>query len=116
MPFKIKTEQARFKFELSPADLPIAQVERMGTAYWVMCCPLCGCIHDLTRHPATISEYEPRCLLPHTHKAAYVEWLTKHPTAAAYTRISLQQRSVQTPNFIPLPSQPGTVDPSEKAA
>jgi hypothetical protein len=92
MPFKIIAEQKRFKFELSSAGLPIADVERMGTVFWVMCCPLCGCIHDLSRQPETVGEFEPKCLLPRTHKSAYVEWVTKQPTAPAYTRISLRQR------------------------
>lgn len=100
MPFFIKDEQEKYKFELINS-LPIATVQKMGTAYWVMCCPLCGCIHHLLNIPLDLDggEYQPICLLKKTHPASYAKWLSAHPETSEYSKIALKLRR---PVIIPL--------------
>lgn len=113
MPFKVPDAQQRFRFTLSPAELPVGKVERWGNGLWLIVCPLCGCLHDVTRLGDRATEYEPACIVRQTHPQVYRRWLVLHPLAADYTRVTLR---MQTPNIIPLRSQPGTVGTSEKAA
>lgn len=113
MPFKVPVAARRFIFTLSPADLPVGKVERWGKGLWLIVCPLCGMLHDVTRLGAQATEYEPTCIVRQTHPEVYRRWLALHPLAADYTRVSLR---MQTPNIIPLPSQPGTVGSDQKAA
>ena len=92
MPFKIVEEQKAFTFTLVNG-LPVATVERWGKGLWVLCCPLCGCIHDCSAQQKQIADggaYEPVCLLKRTHPAAYRRWVSRFPESAQYTRIRLK--------------------------
>jgi hypothetical protein len=117
MPFKIIAEQKAFTFTLSEAALPVGKVERWGGIPYLLCCPLCGMLHEIRGGSTlTLGEYEPACIVKQTHPAAYSRWLASFPMAADYKRVSLLAQRMQTPNIIPLPSQPGTVDSDAKAA
>jgi hypothetical protein len=117
MPFKIEAEQKHFAFALSPDGLPVGTVEKWGGIPYLLCCPLCGMLHQIIGGSAlTIGEYEPRCIIRQTHKTVYVDWVSKYPQAAQYTRVSLRQRAQDAPNVIPLETPARTVKRTRRKA
>lgn len=100
MPFKIVEEQQRFTFRVNGDGLPVAQVVRWGAGVWVKCCPLCGCLHEILKGQIE-GEFEPRCILKVTHKAAYAAWVKKHPESPKYTRVLLEYKPFAIVPFSP---------------
>ena len=91
MSLKLPDEQKSFVFRLSSVGVPVAEVERVGTGLWLVCCPLCGMLHDVTgqRDGVVIA---PRCDLSLTHPWVYTAWLTLHPDAAQFQCVLLTFR------------------------
>lgn len=114
MPLKIVDEQKHYQFTLdtlAPGGLPTAEVMTLGGVHYIACCPGCGCIHELPRTAQDGGQFEPRCLLPITHKAAYENWLSTHPEAADYRTVTLRYRKANitslsdTPKAAPKPAR-----------
>lgn len=94
MPFKIPALQNTFKIELE-AGLPLASVERWGNIPYALCCPLCGCLHELPKNAQNGQEYTPICTIKGTHPHVYAAWLKSHPGAGEHTAIRLHIRGGQ---------------------
>lgn len=95
MPFYIQNERDKYRFNLSPDNLPIVDVMQLGNVAYIACCSICGCLHELPHTAIDGGDYEPVCLLKCTHKAAYAVWLALHPEAADYTRLRLKYRAAK---------------------
>lgn len=92
MPFRIPLEVSRFRWTLD-GDTPAAQVETIGNGAWVMCCPLCGLIHDVTSK-ANGTIWQPTCTSNHApvFKRIRAAWVKEHPQAADYQTVRLAYR------------------------
>lgn len=108
MTFHIKAEQAAFKFTLVDG-LPVATVERWGNGFWIVCCPLCGYIHNLpanVRVDAIGKPFTPNCVIAKTvHRKQYHKWIDMYPQSAQFDAVTAILRP---PRIIPLdtPAQP----------
>lgn len=122
MTFHIKAEQQKFTWRESGGH-PIAEVEKWGNGYWIVCCSLCGGIHNLNAavKVGTIgSVYKPNCAIAKTvHRHMYHAWQDAHPAARNFETVTLILRQ---PRIIPLdsPAIPVGIDtptlPAIKAA
>lgn len=84
------SSKSRKMFELTIVDgLPQAIVENVGDTQRLSCCPLCGCMHQISgtdrRQPFT-----PLCqTLPALYKAQQVIWHKLYPAVAQYEALKL---------------------------
>lgn len=92
MTYKIDAERFSFVYRVSSAGLPVAEVERWGTGYWLICCPLCGMLHNLPANVFPAEVFEPRCQLPRTHPGSYSTWIAKFPAVAGQRTVALIYR------------------------
>jgi hypothetical protein len=97
VPYSMVSERERFTLEMdAERGQPLASVERFGDGVWVTCCPLCGCIHDVTGSglPQAIT---PDCIsAPGIYRKIRAEWLKLHPEAADYHTIYVTYRGSNT--------------------
>jgi hypothetical protein len=82
------------KFKLTIEDgMPQATVETVGTERWLMCCPLCGSMHQLQGVDES-APYTPLCqTIPMLFKAQQLIWRKEYPDAANYTNLHLVSRT-----------------------
>lgn len=88
MPFKVVEAQKAFIFQTSEAGIPLAHVTRWGNGVWVMCCPLCGMLHEVLKGQ-TAGEFEPECIARVTHPTVFAAWQQKHPDAIGKSTVQL---------------------------
>jgi len=70
-------------------NLPQAAIEIIGDNHWLMCCPLCGSIHQIQGVDEDVP-YTPTCqTIPILYKAQQVIWRKLYPDAANYTQLHL---------------------------
>lgn len=70
-------------------DLPQAAIEIVGTGHWLMCCPLCGSVHQIQGVDEDVP-YTPTCqTVPVLYKAQQVIWQKLYPDVAPYTQLHL---------------------------
>ena len=101
MPIMSKTYRKAFKWrELN--GLPVAEVFTLNGRGWILCCPLCGCLHE-TRLAQTAGAFKPDCLLrrlaampgtPGMHAGAnwrrvLQDWQALYPAAATHDTVLL---------------------------
>lgn len=98
MPIRLR-DSAKFKWLES--DLPLAPVVSIGAAQYILACPGCGCLHELsgtfTSTGQTRIVTKPRCLLAEfanaggrggaDWKTIYQNWLKAYPGAAAVSEV-----------------------------
>lgn len=107
MPFTYPLYQKLWTLETfdTPADgpLPVANVECWTRSNpdvthagrWVMVCPCCGCLHEVSHERATAGAWDPNC----QGRWAYLfinrrrAWLVKHPEAVAFKRVWLVDKT-----------------------
>ena len=94
MPFKIVAEQESFKLTTASNGLPIADVIKLGSMHYAVCCPLCGMLHEVGQVITQGAIFAPKCLLKTTHPQTYAKWLKRFPDTAQYSQIVLKQRGV----------------------
>lgn len=98
-----KHYRAAFKWR-EMDNVPVAAVTVLNGRGWLLCCPLCGCIHE-TRMAQTTGAYAPDCLLrrlanmaqpvgrPAEYGANWARvlqlWQDAHPAARAHDTVLL---------------------------
>jgi hypothetical protein len=92
MPFRLK-DHAKFRWQTDIDVVPLAPAVSIGAAFYVTCCPLCGCCHELIGQTFTTigqqAVLKPRCLLREfasqgratAWKLTYEAWTAQHPDA-----------------------------------
>ena len=77
-------------FELVIHDeLPQASVKLVDRVEWLMCCPLCGCMHQIMGVDET-QPYTPMCQsIPLLYKVQQDSWRKLHPETAQYKALYL---------------------------
>lgn len=103
MTFHIKAEMEKFTWTLVD-QAPVAAVEKWGNGYWIVCCPLCGYLHNISAavklDGTTGTTYKPNCAIAQkVHRHAYHQWLEQYPQAATCDSVKLILRP---PRVIPL--------------
>lgn len=91
MPVTVTHLQKQFKLSIVD-NLPRATVAIDATngSHKVMCCPLCGCVHQIVTTDETVP-YTPLCqALPDLFKANLMSWRKLYPDAAKYKMIHLE--------------------------
>lgn len=90
MPYSFKHAREGFSLTLD-GETPVGQVERFGGGAWLLCCPVCGCTHDVTGKPDGTT-VQPTCTaskLAHLYAPIRAKWLKEHPTVAGYSAVKL---------------------------
>jgi hypothetical protein len=88
MPIVALHLQKHFKVNLLDG-LITASVTANDAGRWLMCCPLCGCTHDVSAADAS-KPYAPMCqAFPAIFKSAQVAWQKLHPEVAQYKTLRL---------------------------
>ncbi len=88
MPTIALDQQKQFKLTIIDG-LPQADVEIMGKARWVKCCPLCGCTHQIVGVEEN-KPYTPLCqTLPVLYNAQQTIWHQLYPDVAPYAALHL---------------------------
>lgn len=102
MPIIASQPRREFEWKLDNATgLPVAPVTILGRGRWILCCPLCSCVHEI-RGKVDSTVYTPRCLLrefaaqSQRHMGAnwkniYGQWLQLHPLAATFNSVALAE-------------------------
>jgi hypothetical protein len=80
--------QKNFKLTIEDG-LPQAAIEDIGGIYWLKCCPLCGCTHQILKINQDLP-YTPLCqTLPLVYKSHQVSWRKLYPDVAQYKTLHL---------------------------
>jgi hypothetical protein len=88
MPTTSGSMQKQFKLTIENG-LPQAAIDTIGKDHWLLCCPLCGCMHQLQAEKAGAS-YIPLCqTVPLLYKAQSIIWNKLHPDVAIYKKLHL---------------------------
>lgn len=88
MPTTIQHLQKHFKLTVKD-DLPQVTVETIGEAHWLMCCPLCGCQHQIFGVDEKLP-YTPLCQTrPLMFKAEVITWRKLNPEVVKYGKLHL---------------------------
>jgi len=88
MPVMDMNVQKHFKLDVID-DLPSSTITLRGTQRWLVCCPLCGCTHDVSGADDT-QPYTPYCQsLPAVFRTVQVAWQKLHPEVAKYKTLRL---------------------------
>lgn len=88
MPTTVEHLQKRFKLSIVDG-LPQATVELNGGVHWVMCCPLCGCSHQIMGVDES-APYTPLCQTqPLLFKAELGVWHKQYPEVSKYSTLHL---------------------------
>lgn len=88
MPTTVLHLQKRFKLTIVDG-LPQAPIEMNGGVHWVMCCPLCGCSHQLRGVDEGLP-YTPLCQTqPLLFKTELAAWLKQFPEVSKYSSLRL---------------------------
>jgi hypothetical protein len=91
MPIVALQLQKQFKLTIAEG-LPQANVEMVGQVFWLRCCPLCGCTHQILGLDKSVP-YEPLCqTFPLIYKTQLVAWHKLYPDVAKYTKLNLSVR------------------------
>ncbi len=70
-------------------DMPQATVKLVDQRDWLMCCPLCGCMHQILRIDVS-QPYTPMCQsIPALYKTQQDAWRKLHPDVIKYTALRL---------------------------
>lgn len=109
MPIMSKHYRAAFKWR-EMDNVPVAAVTVLNGRGWLLCCPLCGCIHE-TRMAQTTGAYAPDCLLrrlantsqpvgrPAEYGANWARvlqmWQDIHPAAAHNTVLLMSAQDIE---------------------
>ncbi len=109
MPIMSKHYRAAFKWR-EMDNVPVAAVTVLNGRGWLLCCPLCGCIHE-TRMAQTTGTYAPDCLLrrlanmaqpvgrPAEYGANWARvlqmWQDIHPAAAHNTVLLMSAQDIE---------------------
>lgn len=122
MTFHIKAEQAKFTWR-EVGGHPVSEVEKWGNGYWIVCCSLCGGIHNLNaavKVGTTGAVYKPNCAIAKTvHRKRYHAWQDAHPRAAQFDAVTLilrPQRVIPLDNPSTAPEREIALIPAAKAA
>lgn len=88
MPATVLHLQKQFKLTFTEG-LPDAMVETDDGDYWLRCCPLCGCTHQIPEMNET-APYTPLCqAIPIIYKAQQTIWHKLYPEVAKYSTVHL---------------------------
>ena len=88
MPTTVLHLQKQFKLTFVE-DLPEAMVEVTQNEYWLRCCPLCGCTHQVVTDDEKLP-YTPLCqTVPLIYKSQQTIWRKLYPDVAKYTSVHL---------------------------
>ncbi len=80
--------QKRFKLTLNEGQ-PEGLVEATSAGNHLMCCPLCGCSHQITGVD-TSKPYTPLCQsMPAMFKAQRTEWVKLYPEVSSFKTLHL---------------------------
>ena len=94
MPAFAAKQQKGFKLTLVDG-LPQAIVEDIDGSYWLGCCPLCGCTHQIMDVDGK-QPYTPLCqTLPLLYKEQQTSWRKLYPDVAQYTTLHLATKKHQ---------------------
>lgn len=91
MPFSWPHEAKKYQFKLLD-NLPAAPVVQIGAGLWVVCCPLCGCIHDVTGKPDG-APVVPICTHWRPYQQRRKTWQAEHPEVKDHAAIRLVYRT-----------------------
>jgi hypothetical protein len=92
MPFRLK-DSSKYRWLTDIDVVPLAPAVSIGAATYILCCPLCGCCHELIGQTFTSIGQQivtkPRCLLREfasmgratAWKLTYEAWTAQHPDA-----------------------------------
>lgn len=88
MPTTIDHLQKHFRLTIKDG-LPEVSIETIGEGNWLMCCPLCGCQHQILG----VDERQPYIPLCQTHpvlfKAEVTTWRKLNPQVVNYGQLHL---------------------------
>lgn len=101
MPIISKTYRKAFRWRETDGA-PVAAVTVLNARGWILCCPLCGCVHEV-RGGQTDGTYKPACLLralatmpPAPRSGGGADWRrlldlwqADYPAAAAHDTLQL---------------------------
>lgn len=114
MTFRIPAEIDKFTWR-EVGGHPAATVEKWGHGYWIVCCPLCGYIHNISaavKVGTTGAVYKPNCAIAKTvHRHMYHAWQDAHPRAAQFDAVTLILRNRQ-----PIPLNSPSAAPEREIA
>lgn len=80
--------QKHFKLTIEEG-LPQAAIDVIGAEQWLMCCPLCGCIHQLVGVNDKVP-YAPLCqTVPSLFKVQQAAWHKLYPDIIPYKTLQL---------------------------
>lgn len=91
MPFKVEALQKVYQLDLF-GGVPVAPVTKLGAMHYVLCCPLCGCLHEVGPSVLHGSTTTPRCVVKPPHPITVANWRKAHPETANYREIVLKLR------------------------
>ncbi len=88
MPIVASHLQKHFKLDMLDG-LPSSTVTVKDIGRWLMCCPLCGCTHEVGSADES-KPYTPMCQsLPVVFKSAQTAWQKIHPEVSEYKTLRL---------------------------
>ena len=89
-PSTIQHLQKLFKLTVKDS-FPQVTVETMGKGRWLMCCPLCGCQHQILGVDETLPYTPLRQAKPLLYKAEVSAWRKLNPEDAKYVKLHLMR-------------------------